>query len=109
MPAGSSRVRCYAIRNLQPLPISGRRRRSIGDLDHLEQRFWRAAIRTHPIVRDILPPRPGSDLQLGETERFVIKKAAAEAQIALHRRRWTANLRAGDDRIRPTTTEKRSE
>jgi hypothetical protein len=63
--------------------VGGGLARRIGDLDHLEEMLGRAAIRAAPVVGDVRPARPWRDAVPAEAQRFVIGKAAAQAEPTL--------------------------
>src|SRR5271170_392035 len=55
----------------------------IRKFDHLEAGFWRAAVGTDPILRDVSPTRACAQAMLRQTHSLVIGKAATKTQPAL--------------------------
>jgi len=55
----------------------------ISDFDHFKVFLGRAALRTHPVFRYVLPPGPGWEALIRETVSFAVDESAYDTHVFL--------------------------
>jgi len=74
-----------ARQNIRAPANAKRSTQASSDLDHLEGRFRRRAIRTAPVLRNVGPRRTRRDARVRVSRRLVVNETAIQAHPGFHR------------------------